>query len=433
MSSTGIRTPSGAARQEARSHTMVVLSCCLAAGIPLAAQGADPQPPPAERPPMTKPATSSAPVSRRHHLGPGDTVQITVPSDPELSVTVRLYADGSFDFPRLGTVQAAGLTTDELKEHLIRELKKQELRRPVVTVSLLEAYVPPPVDPKQETITITVLGSVTRKGTLELGQPKPLRTVLAEVGPTENADLARIRIRYPDGTARNADFSRFTVTGEAEGDVVLRGHEEVIVLERVAAPKETPRTVRVAGQVVTPGSYDMKDGMTLEDLIIAAGRLTPLADVERVELRRSGSTPRQINMLHQQKLGLEGLVRLEPGDEIFIPDQKDTVILLGVVPEPGPQALRPGQTVKEFFTTGKGAAAANPAAANLKQVQLIRKQQTRNVNLVALLKQGKREEDVVLETGDILYLPPKAEPSRGSGALDALRSLSPLGFLFSLF
>ena len=53
-------------------------------------------------------------------------------------------------------------------------------------------------------LLIAVLGAVSKKGVMDLPEPRPLRTLLAEIGPTERADLSQIRVRYPDGSARTA-------------------------------------------------------------------------------------------------------------------------------------------------------------------------------------------------------------------------------------
>jgi len=411
------------------------LGCALLA-LALARGGAcapEPVEPPAPAPAAQ--ARNVDPVDRNHHLGPGDLVEITVTGFKEFSQTVRLFADGSFDYPILGNVQAAGLTVKELTERVTEGMKK-ELRRPNVNVALKEIYVPPP-PPKMEVKlpTIMVLGAVAKKGEISLPTPRPLRAILAEISPTEKADLSRIRVRYPDGSARNADFSKFGQSGQSADDVLVKGGEEIIVLERPVEPPKETNYVRIVGQVANPTQYELKPQMTLEDLILAAGKLTPLADVKHVQLHRKGEPVQIINLVDQVRLGVKGLIRLQAGDEVAIPEQRNTVFLLGAVANPGPQALEPGQTVRDFFLSSGSASAAalNPTSVDLRKVELIRQgQPTRNLDLRAILKDPRNKENLALESGDVVFLPPKAQ-SRPGGVLNFLQQLGPLGFLFGMF
>ncbi len=414
-------------RQQSRLLLCAVcLAACAPASRPAWAQEAPKPPAPAGMEPAL--------VDRNHHLGPGDTVEVSVSGIPEFSRTVRLFADGTFDYPILGSVQAAGLTVQELAQRLTEGLKK-ELRRPVVTVTLKGIYVPPP-PPKVEKVIpkIVVLGAAGKKGEIALPEPRPLRTLLAEIAPTEKADLSRIRIRYPDGSARTADFGQFNLTGKSDDDLLISGGEEVILLERPPDPQKGTQYVRILGQVASPTQYELKPNMTLEDLILAAGKLTPVADIRQVELRRKGEAARTVDLYEQQKQGPAGQVRLQDGDEVFIPEHRNALVLVGAVPNPGPQALQPGQTLRDFFLDDqKNIGALNPASANIREAELIRKgAPARKLDLRAILRDPKHRANLALEAGDVLFIPPKQQAGQG-GALRYIQSLGPLGFLFGLF
>lgn len=66
-------------------------------------------------------------------IGPGDTLQISVWKNPDLSSTVQVRPDGRVSTPLVNGVQAAGLTADQLAAS-IRHVVKQYVRDPVVTV-----------------------------------------------------------------------------------------------------------------------------------------------------------------------------------------------------------------------------------------------------------------------------------------------------------
>ena len=81
--------------------------------------------------------TWSAKASQKDYLiGSGDILEITTWKEPDFtrpSVLVRL--DGKLTFPLLNDVQAAGLTTVELK-HVIENGLKDYVSNPVVTVNV---------------------------------------------------------------------------------------------------------------------------------------------------------------------------------------------------------------------------------------------------------------------------------------------------------
>lgn len=86
-------------------------------------------------------ATNNFPPAPRHvsmatyHyvIGPGDTLNIRVWQNPDLSSTVQVRPDGRISAPLVDGMQAAGLTPDELAGH-IRERIAKYVREPVVTV-----------------------------------------------------------------------------------------------------------------------------------------------------------------------------------------------------------------------------------------------------------------------------------------------------------
>lgn len=71
-----------------------------------------------------------------YHLGPGDTLDVTVYDEKELSVDKERLTDaGTISIPMLGEIKASGLTLSELEARLTSELKKY-LVSPKVSISI---------------------------------------------------------------------------------------------------------------------------------------------------------------------------------------------------------------------------------------------------------------------------------------------------------
>jgi polysaccharide export outer membrane protein len=80
-------------------------------------------------PPSARPATA-------YRLSAGDSVNIVVFGEPELSVTARVDGSGAIAYPLLGELDVAGLTSEGL-ERLIRDgLQGPYLVDPKVSVSI---------------------------------------------------------------------------------------------------------------------------------------------------------------------------------------------------------------------------------------------------------------------------------------------------------
>lgn len=82
---------------------------------------------------------SVAAEKQRYSLGPGDLLAINVFGEDDLSLKeIRVGTNGTISFPLLGEVSVRSMTVRELENALIRQLKDGYLKKPVVTVSVIE-------------------------------------------------------------------------------------------------------------------------------------------------------------------------------------------------------------------------------------------------------------------------------------------------------
>ena len=71
-----------------------------------------------------------------YRLGSGDTLQITVFGEADLTGSYPVSASGGVDMPLIGTVRASGLTVPQLQQQLVKRLDAQAVKSPNVTVSI---------------------------------------------------------------------------------------------------------------------------------------------------------------------------------------------------------------------------------------------------------------------------------------------------------
>ncbi len=361
----------------------------------------------AETQPAVKPGSRRMPgvIDRNHHLGPGDSVDIALEGFSEFTKSVTLFLDGTFDYPVIGSVQAAGLTTGELAEK-VTELFRKELRKPKVTISIREIYVPPVITVEVKLPKIVALGSVNAKGAHEIPGPTPLRLVLAKIGPSDQADMAHIRVRYPDGTVRMCDFSMFGITGESKDDILIKGGEEIILVERPALQKADPIRFRILGEgVVRPGDVTTEGPLSLLGALEKVGGPKPGAELEMVEVTRPGVKEPLIVNLDAYSFGdVSANYVCQEGDIITVRTKANRVLLVGEVSQAGYRNIRTSDTLMGLILSAGG------VNGDLSKTELIRRKpgnkvERQEIDVRQIMKD--RKPDVQLAKDDVIFVPHK--------------------------
>jgi len=136
----------------------------------------------------------------------------------------------------------------------------------------------------------------------------------------------------PDGKISMSLTGTISVVGKSTEDVekiITAAMSDYIKSPKVTvqiknASGNTLERVKIIGDAVTPAAFPYKDGMTLLDIMIAVGGLSPYADGNDAELLRfeNGKLttyPLKIEDL-MEDANLEENVDLLPGDVIRIPE-----------------------------------------------------------------------------------------------------------------
>ncbi|HYD06901.1 MAG TPA: polysaccharide biosynthesis/export family protein, partial [Reyranella sp.] len=135
-------------------------------------------------------------TARPYVVGPFDQLTIDVFGIPELTDrTVTADASGRIAFPVAGTVDAGGLTTEQLASVLADKLRAGHIRDPQVTVNLKQA----------SSQTVMVDGQVTQPGVYPvLGGMTLMRAVATARGVSEFAKLDDVVVLRTVGNQRYA-------------------------------------------------------------------------------------------------------------------------------------------------------------------------------------------------------------------------------------
>jgi polysaccharide export outer membrane protein len=134
--------------------------------------------------------------TRAYHLGPLDKMDIEVFGVEELSRReVQADASGRVSFPLAGTIDASGMTTEELATEIENRLRGRYVRDPHVTVNLKDAV----------SQTVTVDGEVREPGRYPVvGRMTLMRAVASAKGLTEFARMREVVVFRNVGEQRMA-------------------------------------------------------------------------------------------------------------------------------------------------------------------------------------------------------------------------------------
>ncbi len=128
-------------------------------------------------------STTAGPAYR---INPGDDLEIMVWGDERLQRDVRVLPDGTFSFPLVGQVMAAGLLPSDLERIITAGLRPQ-YRDAVPQVTVLVK--------NPNGYQFSVIGKVKSPGTFTPGRyVNALEAIGIAGGPTEFASVGRIRI-----------------------------------------------------------------------------------------------------------------------------------------------------------------------------------------------------------------------------------------------
>lgn len=169
------------------------------------------------------PAPNKAAVDYNYVIGPGDSLNVVVWRNPELSQTVPVRPDGKIAAPLLENVVAMGKDPSTLARELEKELAKF-IRDPVVTV-IVTSFVGPYSE------QIRVIGEATKPQVLAYKQKMTLLDVMIAVGGvTDFADGNGASIyRTAEGKQYSVRLKDLVKRGDISANVEMRPGDVLII------------------------------------------------------------------------------------------------------------------------------------------------------------------------------------------------------------
>ncbi len=222
-------------------------------------------------------ANLAGPVDETYRLGPGDRLVLIITGDAERSFTLDVTREGFIVIPGVGEVSVANLTMGQLESQLYARLSKvySGLRRGADATTHFSLNVA-----RLHRNQVYVLGDVDEPGSYQIPSSGTALTALYTAGgPTKNGGMRRIEIRRGGKLVDTLDLYDYLLRADGSHDVRLQSGDVLFV------PVHGARA-RVFGEVVRPGTYELRRGESLADLMRAAGGFTADASRQRVQVSR---------------------------------------------------------------------------------------------------------------------------------------------------
>jgi len=244
--------------------------------------------------------SNEAALANIYRVGIGDVLDVRLSKvTANRSTLFTVMEDGLIDFPLAGgMISVAGLTTDEIRELLVLELKRRAIQEGAQITVAVRQYA---------SHTATITGLVATPGPRILRREVvPLYVILAEV--QTRFDATRATIMRKNSAPLTVDISDPNSTG-----VLIHSGDIINISPR---PQEF---YYIGGRITFPGQKVFQPGITLLQAILAAGGTTRQSDL--VELSREGENAHLTTArysVREIKAGKVADPRLQPGDRLEV-------------------------------------------------------------------------------------------------------------------
>ena len=197
-------------------------------------------------------------------LGAGDLLQITVFEADNLNTTVRVSSRGHVTLPLLGQIQVKRLTAREAEIKIENLFQIKYIKNPHVSVFVQEHF----------SQRVTLVGQFKNPGTYDYVSKQRLLDVMALAGGLSDKAGRTVQVRRQENIPGKpnvfvVDLDRLIKEGRTELNVEINGGDVIFVPEA--------GNFFVDGAVRRPGSYPIRNKMSLEEALLAAGGIAPYA------------------------------------------------------------------------------------------------------------------------------------------------------------
>jgi polysaccharide export outer membrane protein len=155
-------------------------------------------------------------------IGPGDVLEIVVWKEPDLSRTLRVKTDGRISVPLVGDVQAAGKSTEELSQLLVKRFSEL-VSQPSVSVILTE----------NRSCRYYVIGKVRQPGEYLIESPITVLQAIGRAGGfadwATTSDITIVRRKAAKEDILKFDYEAAVKQSNVQQNILVETGDTIVV------------------------------------------------------------------------------------------------------------------------------------------------------------------------------------------------------------
>jgi polysaccharide biosynthesis/export protein len=265
----------------------------------------------------------NAPVPDDYIIGVGDSLIALLYGSKNSENELVVDRSGRVNFPELGSLAIAGMTFSETKSFLMSRVKDKMIG---VNLSLSIG--------KLRSINVFMAGEVAVPGNYSVSALSSISQMIYTSGGISNiGSLRNIKALRSGKVIAQFDAYNLLTKGISDGDIRLQSGDVVFVPVK-------QNSVFLDGSIKRPGSYEFREGETIENIISIAGGLSNRAYAKQISIERydaKNDLPEIINIDLSKKTNI--MLKLKDGDAIRIASvnskSSNQILVKGAVQRPG--------------------------------------------------------------------------------------------------
>ncbi|NLR78615.1 SLBB domain-containing protein [Chitinophaga eiseniae] len=283
------------------------------------------------------------PTPPNYRLAADDEILIDVYGYSEVQHRLKVTPDGYIRIPNLGPVYVNGLTIEEAKTRITKQLATiySGIKAGNTFVQMSLGSI--------RSIRVLMIGEVERPGSYTIPSLASVANALyVSGGPNENGSFRNIQVIRSGQAIVVFDLYDFLANGDLTNNIILQDQDIVKV-----NPYKT--RVELSGEVKRPAIFEAKENETLQQIINYAGGYTDVSFRDNVRAYRVNNKEREVVNIPASEIGS---FKLKSGDQFFIDSIlnrfSNRVTITGAVFHPGNYALEPGMTMLDLIKRADG-------------------------------------------------------------------------------
>ncbi|MBO9731737.1 MAG: SLBB domain-containing protein [Chitinophaga sp.] len=283
------------------------------------------------------------PTPSNYRLAANDQLMIDIYGYSEVQYNLTVTAEGYIRIPNLGPVYVNGLTIEEAKTRITKQLSTI-----YSTIGTGKTFVQMSLG-NIRSIRVLIIGEIDRPGSYTLPSLASVANALyVSGGPNDNGSFRNIQVIRNGQVINTFDLYDFLTRGDLSNNIILQDQDIVKV-----NPYKT--RVELIGEVKHPAIFEAKDNETLQTMLDYAGGYTDGSFKENITGYRINNKEREVINVKADEIAS---FKLKSGDQFFIDSIlnrfSNRVTIAGAVFHPGNYGLEPGMTIADLIKKADG-------------------------------------------------------------------------------